>query len=168
MTRYYRPNIRTTAAQARKKIYDTMDKWEDAELVSIGEERDINQTASVVFQFRENPVRISYGLLGRYNENLHAIGMTLESIRMSYVRGLGDVLTGTVSQMLKLGVGAVEIDPYELLGIRPNAVLEVAEGAYRAMAKMLHPDTEHGDVARMKELNAAIERIRGERKVQTA
>jgi len=55
-----------------------------------------------------------------------------------------------------------EPDPYEVLGIRPDAPLDVAEAAYRARAKKAHPDAGGRD-DEMRELNAAIESIRAKR-----
>ena len=161
----YNLHTKISANDTKIDLYQMFEKWDDAELLAITNAKDYNETALVSFLFRDAPVRVEYGLQGYYASNLRAIYLTLEALRLSFHRGLGDILTGTVSQMLKLGQGAIQIDPYELLGIRPNAPLEVAEGAYRALAKSLHPDTDSGDNARMVELNAAIERVREERKV---
>ncbi|HZP56388.1 MAG TPA: DnaJ domain-containing protein [Dehalococcoidia bacterium] len=64
-----------------------------------------------------------------------------------------------------------DIDPYELLGVRPDAPMDVVEASYRALVRQHHPDRNQNDVdaaLRMtKRLNAAIERIRGERKERT-
>ncbi|MBF8255108.1 MAG: hypothetical protein HW375_15 [Anaerolineales bacterium] len=48
---------------------------------------------------------------------------------------------------------------HEVLGVFPNAPIEVFEAAYKALAKTSHPDAGGTDAA-MKELNAAIEEIR--------
>lgn len=46
---------------------------------------------------------------------------------------------------------------YELLGLSSKATPEEIKKAYRALAKKLHPDTEHGDEKLFKEINEAYE-----------
>jgi curved DNA-binding protein CbpA len=54
----------------------------------------------------------------------------------------------------------VEIrNPYEVLEIRNDASLKVAEAAYKAKVRRLHPDA-GGSHEHMKILNQAIEEIR--------
>lgn len=50
---------------------------------------------------------------------------------------------------------------YEVLGIFPTAPIEVAEAAYRALAKIHHPDA-GGSVELFQEIGTAIEEARGE------
>lgn len=161
----YNPTIKVTEARTKRDLYEMFERWPEAELLAITNANDSYQTVEVAFLFKDAPVRISYGRLGRRAENIRAIFLTLEDIRMTYKRGLGDVLTGTVSQMLKLGAGAQTRDPYEVLGVRPNAPLEVIEASHRALAKTAHPDVPGGSDDAMKELNDALDRIRSDRAV---
>lgn len=50
--------------------------------------------------------------------------------------------------------------PYSELYLLPDAPREVAYAAYKALAKLFHPDTGRGDLERMKRINLAWERIR--------
>ena len=150
------------AADTRADLYDLFSKWPKAELLVARNAKDAYDSAEVSFLFDDAPVRITYGHQRHYPSNLRAVYLTLEGIRMAYKRGLGDILTGTVSQMLKLGAGAVTRDPYEVLGVRPDAPMEVIEASYRALAKSAHPDAGGSDEA-MSELNEAMERVKTER-----
>lgn len=50
-------------------------------------------------------------------------------------------------------------DPYTVLGLLPGAPLALVKAAYRALATLHHPDV-GGDTERMKQINAAYERLR--------
>ena len=53
-------------------------------------------------------------------------------------------------------------DPYQVLGVSPNASDDEVKQAYRKLAKKYHPDANPGDKIaeqRMKEINAAYDQI---------
>ncbi|CAN5626549.1 hypothetical protein BH23CHL8_BH23CHL8_31480 [soil metagenome] len=54
-------------------------------------------------------------------------------------------------------------DPYRILFVQPDAPAGVIEAAYRALARLYHPDTGQGDTARMAAINVAVERLRHRR-----
>jgi hypothetical protein len=89
-------------------------------------------------------------------DNFRVCYLALEAIRMNEVRGIADVVREVY---LSLPAPARERDPYEVLGIRSGEPIEIAEAAYRAKAKLLHPDT-GGTADAMAELNKAIEKVR--------
>jgi hypothetical protein len=162
LTPNYHISTRKAPDETQRELRYCFDAWPDAELVSARNLKDVNETAEVVFEFRGETVRVQYGLQRRYRDNLRAIYLTIEGLRLAYRRGLGDLLTNTVSQMLHLGAGAQVRDPYEVLGVRPDAPLAVAEASYKALARERHPDA-GGTDDDMRELNDAIARIRKER-----
>lgn len=49
---------------------------------------------------------------------------------------------------------------HAVLGVMPDAPIEVIEAAYRALAKKHHPDRGTGDTAKMQEINQAYARIK--------
>lgn len=81
-------------------------------------------------------------------------------MRLNEKRGLGEVIQ---QAYLQLAAPEAPINPYELLGIRPDADLEVAEAAWKALMRRAHPDAD-GSEEQVKKLNAAIEQIRKEKK----
>jgi hypothetical protein len=108
-------------------------------------------------------------------ENLQLLAVALEMIRLAEVREVTDLVVLLYRQMYPAPApkvapsppppgGSRQIPPhYAVLHIDPSAPLEVAEAAYRALARKAHPDA-GGDAERMKRLNAAIERIREEKR----
>lgn len=88
-------------------------------------------------------------------DNLWALAIGLEQIRLNELRGIDDV----ARQMYAALPAPKTRDPYEVLGVRPDAPFAVIDAAYRARAKTLHPDA-GGTGEQMAELNAAYEEAR--------
>jgi hypothetical protein len=150
------------APRTKRELRHCFELWPEADFVAFPENTgEPEAKAIVVFDFQGQRVRVDYNRRCHYRCNLRAIYLTLNDMRLAYYRGLGDVLMHTVSQMLALP-GAAYIDPYELLGVRPDADLEDIEAMYKIKAKRAHPDA-GGSHDQMTNLNAAIERIRSDR-----
>lgn len=120
-------------------------------------DRDANR---VTISFRHpsgRTVTVSKDNLTSEN-NLRALYLSLEDIRMIEKRGLSE----TVGIVLMQIAGPVSKTPYDRLGVKPNASMSDVEAAYRLKAKTVHPDA-GGSHEAMRELNAAIDEIRSER-----
>jgi hypothetical protein len=102
---------------------------------------------------------LTYDLQDRPEDNLRALYLSVESIRKNELRGIGDVVRDAY---LQLAAPATQRDPYEVLGVRPDADVAVIDAAYKARAKAVHPDV-GGSHEEAKEVNEAYERIKDER-----
>lgn len=89
-------------------------------------------------------------------DNLWALAVGLDDVRLNELRGLDDV----ARQVYRMLPAPERVrDPYEVLGVRPDAPVEVIDAAYRARAKQLHPDA-GGSTEAMAELNQAYEAVK--------
>jgi hypothetical protein len=88
-------------------------------------------------------------------DNLWALAVGLDDIRMNEIRGL-DTIAEQVYQALPAPRSR---DPWEVLGLRPDADLDAIEAVYRTKAKRLHPDA-GGNAEAFRELNEAYERVK--------
>lgn len=93
----------------------------------------------------------------RPRDNLRVLYLGIEAMRMNERRGLSNVMA---SQYLQLEgpKGPVKRDPYEVLGVRPDAPWEDIRDMYRVKARRVHPDR-GGDKEAFQELTAAYEEI---------
>lgn len=115
---------------------------------------------TVTFKTRKGEMRsFSMDKQERPVDNLRVLYLALEAIRMNESRGIGDVVR---EMYMALPAPPTERDPYEVLGIRPDAEEALVEAAYKAKARQLGPpDAANGEAFR--ELNAAREKALGKR-----
>ncbi|MBA2708315.1 MAG: J domain-containing protein [Gemmatimonadaceae bacterium] len=86
-------------------------------------------------------------------DNLWALAIGLDAVRLNEMRGLDDV----ARQVYGLLSAPKQRDPWEVLGIRPGQPREMIDAAFRAKSKMAHPDMPGGSHEAMQELNEARE-----------
>jgi len=120
------------------------------------QQEEIDRTVKLTYTKNGKTVTLVMGKQNRAVDNLRVLYLAVEAMRLNERRGISDVIE---SAYLQLAAPPQTIDPYELLEIRPNASLEVAEAAYKAKVRSLHPDA-GGSHEQMKILNQAIEEIR--------
>src|SRR5437762_6375592 len=122
----------------------------------------VNQTLeerTVILRYTKNnkEVVLRMGKQSRAVDNLRVLYLAVEAMRMNEKRGIGEIIE---SAYVQLAGPEKEKNPYEILGIREDAPLEVAEAVYKAKAMKVHPDS-GGSMEQMEILNKAIEVIRG-------
>ncbi len=101
---------------------------------------------------------LQMGTQDRAVDNLRVLYLAVNSMRLNEKRGIGEVLKSAYKQ-LAAPEGAINIDPYEELGIMRNSDLNFAEAVYKMLAKKYHPDN-GGNPEKMNRLNKAIEMLR--------
>lgn len=120
---------------------------------------EVDRTVTLRYIKDDREVVLSMSKQNRAVDNLRVLYLAVEAMRMNEKRGLGEVIQ---EAYLQLAGPEPDMDPHELLGIRPDAPLEVAEAAWKAKMRTAHPDA-GGSEEQVKKLNAAIEAIRKER-----
>ena len=117
----------------------------------------VDRSVTVRFMHRSGrEVAVKKGDQERPVDNLRALYLALEDMRMLEVRGLGDVVGHAY---LQLEAPKLKRDPYEVLGVRSDAPKSVIDAAYRARAKEVHSDMGNGSDDSFKDLQDAYERI---------
>jgi hypothetical protein len=119
-------------------------------------QKEEDRTVKLTYNKNGKTVTLVMGKQDRAVDNLRVLYLAVEAMRLNERRGISDVIE---SAYLQLAAPPHEIDPYELLEIRPDASLEVAEAVYKAKVRNVHPDA-GGSTEQMKALNRAIEEIR--------
>lgn len=118
-----------------------------------------NEPAKVTVEYVLNGDRVSLDCAahGYYYENLRELNEAYEAMRLNEVRGLTNVIRDAYMQ---LAAPKSKRDPWEVLGLRPDAGAVAVDAVYRALAKERHPDAGGSDEA-MRELNEAYEAVKG-------
>jgi len=152
-----------------RDLDETFRKWGVVEWYTVPRRPDLRKnwwtpderTVTVAFLKKGEEQRFTLGTQDRPIDNLRALYLGVESMRMNDVRGIGDLVR---EMYLQLPAPAKVRDPYEVLGVRSDTALEDIEDLYRIKAKRAHPDAPGGSTEAMTELNDAMDRIRAERK----
>lgn len=102
--------------------------------------------------------RLETARFDRPMDNLRAIYLTIDSIRLAEKRGLGELMKQNYAA---LPAPAPARSPWDVLGVKPGAPRDVVDAAYRTIAKRTHPDA-GGSVEAFREVQAAYDALREE------
>jgi hypothetical protein len=122
-----------------------------------------HQGGRVEFRVNSNRQVLSCDNWFDYATNLRALYLALDATRKAAQRGILEQFAQAALAMLP--EAKRRRPPQEILQVAEGASIEVAEAAYRALAKEMHPDA-GGTEEAMKELNEAIETFRKEQGAQ--
>lgn len=153
--------------ETMRDLRDTMEKWRvrswSVDPVKPGR-RPVTNRVSITFTLRNGEEKlVTLGSQPTPRDNLRALALSLEDMRMVEVRGLGDVYKQVYGAALAPAATTLPTGPYAVLGVRPDAPWEVVEAAYRARVRVIHPDAPGGSTAAAAALNSAMDAIRKER-----
>jgi hypothetical protein len=167
----YELTTRKSWADTRGALRETFRKWHvtDWEIVNENpnkaEQQSYLQTDTqrlVMLRFTHpsgKPMELAMNRQGRAVDNLRVLYLAVEAIRLNEERGLDAVMR---EAYLQLPGPAVQVDPWKVMGLRPDADDQMIEDMYKMLAKRRHPDA-GGTAEQMAELNAAYERVKAER-----
>lgn len=94
-------------------------------------------------------------------ENLRALYLAVERMRLIEAAGLTDIVRQAYAQLPPPATAQPANDPYAILGVQRSDPLELIEAIYRARMHQAHPD-HGGSTLHAATLNGAIEQIRRE------
>lgn len=158
----YRMQTTVETERTRREIEGELRKWRQVSDYEIPLRLDRSQTQAFVrFVLRGIPITIQCSTQASYGNNLRCVFYAVQAMRMNEVRGIADTMKNAYAQ---LAAPAAERDPYEVLGLRPDAATEIVKAAYRALVLRHHPD-QGGDAEAFKEIDEAMNAIEAERGV---
>lgn len=163
----YKLTTRNTWAQTNSELSETFRKWGVDEWktnyprgarLEGWNQSESDRTVELKYKKDGVDVTLTMGNQQRAIDNIRVLYLAVEAMRLNEARGIGDVIR---SAYLQLAAPVGERDPFEVLGLLPGTSIEIAEAVYKAMALKFHPDKPGGSVEKFKELNKAIEKLRG-------
>jgi hypothetical protein len=129
------------------------------------------RTVQVIFRYRGRPVTLTVNTLDRAHDNLQLLAVTLETLRLSDVRKVTDLVAAAYAQMVSPAKppttpppihGADQdalTDPYRVLGVERHYPMAIIEAIWKARLRVEHPDV-GGSAATAARLNAAMDELR--------
>lgn len=151
--------------ETMQELDETMSKWgieewdinypRGARLAGM-RQTEADRTVILTYTKDSRPITLTMGTQARAVDNLRVLYLAIEAMRLNEKRGLGEVIQ---EAYLQLAEPDAAIDPYQVIGVRPDVSLKVAEAAYKVKVRTAHPDV-GGSAEQMKKLNDAIEVIR--------
>lgn len=165
----YSITTKASWSQTQRELSDEFDKWGISEWTTNypkgarlqGQNQTENDRA-VTLSYTKNgkQINLSMDSQSRAVDNLRALYLSIQSMRLIEKRGLSEAVQSAYMQL----DAPRKIDPYRVLGIMPESTLEIAESVYRTMARKYHPDSKpDGNIEKFKEIQEAIEMIRKEK-----
>jgi hypothetical protein len=150
----------TPASVTHRDIADVFRKWDISEwtIHQRAIRRAVRGDAEVEFETNGRRTVLTCSEFPTYQQNIRAVFFVLDALRLADQRGILPQLRDAAIALLPPGPAAAR-PAYEVLGISPNTPLEIAEAAYKVLARKVHPDAGGTDSA-MRELNEAIEHFR--------
>lgn len=156
-------STKKTPDETRRDIEETFRKWRIDEWRVPRDGSGERGVARVFFWVNDVKQELACTRFWNYRDNLRAVYLILESLRLAQERGIMRELARAAVAMLPPGQPAPR-PWHEVFGVRPDAAATSVEAMYRHLAKTKHPDAGGSDAA-MRELNAALEEFKRERGV---
>lgn len=118
----------------------------------------------VTYKLRGKPVFLRYDKQNTANDNLRAIFLAIQDMRMLEVREVGELVESHYKQLGsgdgQTAVAPIITDPWELLGVKQGAEMSIVKAVYKTLAIKYHPDNKFsGNVEMFKRVNAAFKAI---------
>lgn len=163
-----------TAGAARDGLYEELERHGARQAIittslalgirgepTVTQRADVDPGVAVYFDAHGRSLVLARDLYVTPWANMRAITLCLAALRALERHGGAEFMERAFTGFAALPAGPTAPKWREMLGLRPNDDLEMAEAHYRAMARNAHPDVGGSD-HEMAVLNAAIEAARKE------
>ena len=111
---------------------------------------------AVYFNRKKRPMCIACDRWSTIDDNMRAVGKTLEAIRSIERWGSGSMVEAAFAGFTALPAPE---QPWQILGVKHDASKAEIEAAFRALAQKWHPDRNAGDEYQFKRVSTARDRM---------
>jgi hypothetical protein len=125
---------------------------------TLGNEHPVESGVVAYFALDDRSIAIPCDRWRKVEHNVQAIALTIEAMRGMERWGAKHMITAMFTGFRALPEKGSGIDPRQVLGISPDAVLSevLITGAFRSKSKIYHPDLPNtGDAEKWRELREA-------------
>lgn len=105
-----------------------------------GQRQPADKGVAIYFQYRKKPMCFACDQWSAVEDNLWAIGKTIDAIRSIERAGSSDMMERAFTGYEALPAPAMSETWWNVLGVHPQDGLETVKAAYRQRAKETHPD----------------------------
>lgn len=161
-----------SASQTRNNLRHMFDQWGIEQFSIIREQEEYangrfvkGNGATVTYLRRSQWQTVTCVAASSYDENLRSIFLFLDRLRIAEKTGVAYQGLSSVKDVVKTAIDTKAEEQetleeaYDILGVKPDDPVELVERVYRAKAQSFHPDTNSGDLEKMKRLNAARDMV---------
>lgn len=119
--------------------------------------RVLDEGVAVYFQYGDRPMVMASDRFQSAAANMRSLALAIEAMRQLERHGGGTMMERAFTGFVALPAPK---SPHEVLGVRPDAMPEQIDAAFKLKAKTAHPDA-GGSTEAMQELVEARDKLRG-------
>lgn len=168
----YKLTTKKTWSETIKDLEDTFEKWGVGDYWKVDPwkapksraafQMPNDRLVTLTFTLKMREITLSTNEQHRAVDNLRALYLAVERMRMIEVAGVSDLVQAAYAQL----PAPKADDPYEVLGVPKSWDLDAIEIYWKKLMKTVHPDTagDAGSDLQAQRYNAAMAAIRKERR----
>lgn len=156
-------------------LYNELDRMDAEDVVISSNKKPYSRSeaeflddpgVAVYFKRKGQELAIACDKYARVSDNLHAVGIAIESFRSLERHGTGEMVDAAFSgfkalpESIIMGAGQLRAW-HEVLQVSPDADQQIIKSAYRSLSARYHPDNQDtGDADKFAEVQRAYDQVK--------